>query len=80
MCDQSGHRGELHFLNPDTFPDFDAAFVASEVQAMLGVFCSGPKNGVSPTLIIIGSTFGGIPITSAPIGSTGIDQLVKKGK
>ncbi len=83
MCAIDSVTGlELHFLNPDTFPDFDAAFEASEVQAMLGVFCGGPKNGVSPTLVITGSTFGGIPrpISSAPIGSTGIDQLVKKGK
>jgi hypothetical protein len=83
MCAIDSATGlELHFLNPDTFPDFDAAFEASEVQTMLGDFCNGPKNGVSPTLVITGSTFGGIPIpiSSAPIGSTGIDQLVKKGK
>ena len=71
---------EPHFLNPDGFLDFDAAFEASEVRDMLGVFCSGLKNGVSPTLVITGSTFGGIPFSSAPIGSTGIDQLVKKNK
>ncbi len=71
---------EQHFLNQDGFLDFDAAFSAAEVQAMLGAFCSGMKNGVSPTLIIIGSLNDGTPFSSAPIGNTGIDQLVKKNR
>jgi hypothetical protein len=64
----------------DGFDDLDAAFEASEVQAMLGDFCGGPKNGVSDALIITGSTIGGTPIFSVPLDDTGIDQLVKKNK
>ncbi len=71
---------EQDYLNPDGFLDLDATFEASEVQDLLGVFCSGPKNGVSPTLVITGSTFDGTAIFSAPIGNTGIDQLWKVNK
>ena len=78
--DGDGIFEEQDYLNPDGFLDLDAAFFASEVQAMLGAFCGGPKDGVSPDLVITGSTFGGVPIISAPIGNTGIDQLVKKNK
>ena len=81
MCAVDPATGEeLDFLTLDGFDDLDAAFEASEVQALLGTFCSGPKNGVSPTLVIMGSTFGGQTIFSSPIGDPGIDQLVKKGK
>jgi len=81
MCATDPDTGEeLDFLNPDGILDLDVAFEASEVQAMLEVFCGGPKNGVSPTLVITGSTFDGTAIFSAPIGNTGIDQLVKKGR
>jgi hypothetical protein len=71
---------ELDTLNPDGFLDLDAAFEASEVQTILEVFCGGLKNGVSPALVIIGSTFDGTPIISVPFPNTGIDQLVKKNK
>ena len=71
---------EQDFLNPDGFDDLDAAFDANEVQTLLGALCSGSKNGVSSDLVIIGSTFGGTPFISAPIGNTGIDQLVKKNR
>jgi len=81
MCATDPDTGEeLDFLNPDGILDLDVAFEASEVQAMLEVFCGGPKNGVSPTLVITGSTFDGTAIFSAPIGNTGIDQLVKKNR
>jgi hypothetical protein len=69
---------ELRTLNPDGYLDIDAVFEASEVQAMLGDFCGGPKEQSSPTLVIIGQTLDGTPIFSAPIGDDGIDQLVKK--
>ena len=79
MCAVDLNTGEeLDFLNPDGFLDLDAAFEASEVQAMLGYFCDQPKNTVSKALIVIGSTFDGIPIYSNPFPNTGIDQLVKK--
>jgi hypothetical protein len=71
---------EQDYLTMDTYLDLDAAFDANEVQVMLGAFCSGPKNGVSPDLVIIGSTIGLEPIFSVPVGNTGIDQLVKKNQ
>lgn len=73
----SGNYVEQDYLNPDGFLDMDVAFDAGEVQAMLGVFCGGPKGGVSPTLVIVGETFSGVPIQSAPVGDPGIDQLLK---
>ena len=79
MCAINPDTGEeLDFLNPDGFLDLDLGFDASEVQAMLGVFCDMPKNAVSDTLIIVGSTFDGTPFQSGPVNNTGIDQLVKK--
>jgi hypothetical protein len=81
MCAIDSATGdELHTLNPDGFLDLDAAFDAGEVQAMLGDFCGGPKNGVSADLYIEGETFDGTPIESIPVGNTGIDQLVKKNR
>jgi hypothetical protein len=71
---------ELHTLNPDGWGDLDVGFDAGEVQAMLGEFCGGPKNGVSATLFIEGETFDGTPIESIPVGNTGTDQLVKKNR
>jgi len=75
---EDGVFEEQDYLTLDGFDDLDAAFEASEVQDMLGVFCDGPKNGVSPDLVIIGQTVEGAMIYSAPIGNSGIDQLVKK--
>lgn len=71
---------ELDWLNQDGIMDIDAAFYAADVQTMLATFCSGPKDGISPDLVIVGSTFDGIPIFSTPVGNAGIDQLVKKNK
>ena len=58
----------------------DVAFEISEVQDMLDVFCGMDKNSVSGALVISGLTLDGTPIFSTPVGNTGIDQLVKKGK
>jgi len=81
MCAIDPATGEeLHTLNSDGWWDLDAAFDAREVQAMLGDFCGGPKNGESATLYIEGETFDGTPIESIPVGTTGIDQLVKKNR
>ena len=81
MCAINLDTGEQEdFLNPDGYPDLDAAFYASEVQALLGDFCGGQKNDISPTLVIVGETFGGQSIQSVPVGDPGIDQLVKKNK
>ncbi len=81
MCAVDPSTGEeLDFLNPDGFLDLDAAFEASEVQAMLGLFCDQPKNTVSEALIIMGSTFDGTPIYSNSFPNAGIDQLVRKKK
>ena len=71
---------EQDYLTEDGFFDLDAAFEASEVQAMLGTFCQGKQNTVSETLVVTGSTLDGTPILSTPVGNAGIDQLVKKGK
>jgi hypothetical protein len=75
---QTGIFEELDYLNPDGFPDLDAAFEASEVQDMLDIFCDGSKNGVSSALVITGSTRNGTQIYSVPFPNAGIDQLVKK--
>ena len=78
--DGDGVLEEQDYLNGDGLLDLDVAFEASEVQDMLGAFCSGPKNGVSPALVIRGSTFDGTPIYSVPFPNAGTDQLVKKNK
>lgn len=82
MCALDPVTGEeLDYLNKDTILDLDAAFEASEVQEMLATgFCDEAKNTVSGELIITGSMGDGTPIRSIPVGNTGIDQLVKKGK
>lgn len=71
---------EVDYLTQDGFDDLDAAFYADEVQAMLGVFCAGPKKGVSPDLLVLGETLEGAVIFSVPIGNAGIDQLVKANR
>ena len=78
--DGDGVLEEQDYLNGDGLLDLDVAFEASEVQVMLGAFCSGPKDGVSPALVIRGSTFDGTPIYSVPFPNAGTDQLVKKNK
>ena len=81
MCAINPDTGEQEdFLTQDGFDDMDVAFEASEVQDMLDVFCGMDKNAVSGALVISGLTLDGTPIFSAPVGNTGIDQLVKKGK
>ena len=74
---------ELDFtLNQDGWLDLDAAFEASDVQALLGDFCAnGAKGDVSVALVIIGETWSGVPIHSVPQNdNTGIDRLVKVNK
>jgi hypothetical protein len=71
---------EQDYLTIDGFLDFDAAFEASEVQAMLGTFCGEAVNAVSEALVITGSTLAGTPLYSVPVGDTGTDQLVKKNR
>ena len=69
-------------LNPDGFLDLDAAFETSQVKAILGDFCvEAAKGDVSEALVIIGETYDGVPIFSAPADdNTGIDRLVKVNK
>ncbi len=69
---------EQDYLRPDGYDDLDVAFDANEVQEMLGSFCTMERNAVSGTLVIKGATYEGTPISSVPVGNTGIDQLVKK--
>lgn len=75
---------ELDYLTQDGRPDLDVAFEASDVLDMLSTtdFCEMEKNAVSGALIITGSMDDddGTPFSSAPVGNSGIDQLVKKGK
>jgi hypothetical protein len=71
---------EQDYLTLDGYLDLDAAFEASEVQAMLGDFCGADKGAISPTLVITGSTLSGQTITSVPVGDVGIDQLLKANK
>lgn len=68
--------------NQDDFLDLDAAFLASEVKALLGDFCiDGAKGDVSGALVIIGETYDGLPIYSVPQDdNTGIDRLVKANR
>lgn len=71
---------EEDFLNQDGFFDMNVVFEAEQVQAILGDFCAQDKGAISDTLVIIGSTFDGDPLTSVAIGDTGVDQLVKQDK
>jgi len=81
MCSINPETGaEEDFLNLDGYLDLDAAFEASEVQAMLGDFCGADKRTISDTLVIIGSTLDGTPINSVPVGNLGTDQLLKQNK
>jgi hypothetical protein len=82
QCDLDPTTGEEldFFIISDGFLDLDVAFEASEVQTILGDFCTeGDKGDVSEALVIIGETYGGVPIYSVPADdNTGIDRLVKK--
>ena len=65
--------------NQDDYLDLDAAFLASEVKAILGDYCADAAKGdVSEALVIMGETYDGVPIYSVPQDdNTGIDRLVK---
>lgn len=72
---------EADFLNPDGFLDVDVVFEASDVQALLGDFCTlGAKGDVSESLVIVGTDLNGTTITSPATGGVGVDQLLKQNK
>jgi hypothetical protein len=77
---EEGVFEEQDYLNPDGFRDLDAAFEASEVQDMLGTFCSDVKGATSEPLVITGTTLGGTTIFSVPLPNLGTDQLWKVNK
>lgn len=76
----SGILVEMDYLNPDTYLDVDVAFEASEVQDMLGDFCSAGKGFISEPLVIKGTTFDGIMLFSVPVFNLGTDLLWKVNK
>ncbi|MBT8074679.1 MAG: hypothetical protein HKP21_13355, partial [Xanthomonadales bacterium] len=81
----SGILVEMDYLNPDTFLDVDVAFEASDVQDMLGDFCSADKGFISEPLVITGTTvdgvrMDGVRLFSVPVPNVGIDQLWKANK
>lgn len=78
--DGDGVFEEQDYLHPEGFLDMDAAFEASEVQAMLGDFCGDEKGAVSQALVIKGLIFGDTPFYSDPFPNVGIDQLWKVNK
>jgi hypothetical protein len=71
---------EQDFLTQDGIMDFDAAFEAVEVQALLGDFCGQPQKSTSQTLFVVGETFDGVPIVSLAIDDVAVDQLWKANK
>jgi hypothetical protein len=77
---EEGIFEEQDYLNQDGFLDLDAAFEASEVQDMLGTFCSDVKGATSEPLIITGTTLDGTTIFSVPLPNVGTDQLWKANK
>ena len=82
MCAIKPDTGmEEDFLTQDGFLDLDVTFEASEVKDTLLVdVCDQPRGTVSPTLFIVGTTFGGDTIYSLPLDDVAIDQLVKKNR
>lgn len=81
ICSLDPETGdELDYLNMDGWDDLDAAFEASEVQAMLGVFCDDVKGATSEPLVIHGTTWDGTPVISVPVPNVGTDQLWKVNK
>lgn len=81
MCAINPDTGEEEdFLTQDGLLDMDAAFEATEVQDLLEDFCDMDRNAVSDALVISGLTYDGLEVFSFPVYSTGVDQLVKKGK
>ncbi|MDH4001354.1 MAG: hypothetical protein OEU52_08825 [Xanthomonadales bacterium] len=79
MCAIDPDTGE-EVMNQDGFLDLDAAFEASEVQEMLGMFCYLDKGAISESLILTGETYDGMAIYSVPMDDVGIDQLLKVNK
>jgi hypothetical protein len=77
---EEGIIEEQDYLNPDGYLDLDAAFETSEVQDMLGTFCSDVKGATSEPLIITGTTLDGTTIFSVPVPNVGTDQLWKANK
>ena len=71
---------EQDFLTQDGIMDFDAAFEAVEVRALLGDFCEQPKKSISQTLFVVGETFDGVPIVSVAVDDEAVDQLWKANK
>ena len=66
---------EQDFLNQDGFDDLDVAFHTQDLVHVIG--CDELNKGdTSPTLVLIGQTKGGTPITSVPVDDVGIDQLL----
>lgn len=76
----SGILVEMDYLNPDTYIDVDVAFDATEVQDMLGTFCSAEKGFISQPLVIAGTTLDGITLFSVPVFNLGTDLLWKVNK
>jgi hypothetical protein len=77
---EEGIFEEQDYLSLDGWLDLDAAFEASEVQDMLGTFCSDVKGATSEPLVITGTTLDGTTIFSVPIPNLGTDQLWKVNK
>jgi hypothetical protein len=77
---EEGIFEEQDYLTQDGFLDLDAAFEASEVQDMLGTFCSDVKGATSEPLVITGTTLDGATIFSVPLPNLGTDQLWKVNK
>jgi hypothetical protein len=71
---------DLDVLNPDGFDDLDAGFDKSAVSDLLDVCAVGSKGDSSVALFIQGSLLDGTPIFSTPVGTDGIDQLVRKNR
>ena len=81
ICTINPDTGEEEdFLTQDEFLDLDAAFEASEVQYILGTFCSDVKGTTSEPLVITGTTLDGTMIFSVPFPNVGTDQLWKVNK
>jgi hypothetical protein len=70
---------EQRFRTPDGLDDLDVAFDTQDLADVFG--CNALSKGdASSTLVLVGETNSGRPITSVPIGDVGIDQLVKKNR
>jgi hypothetical protein len=70
----------LDVRNPDGFADLDAGFDKFAVSDLLDVCAEGSKGESSVPLFIQGSLLDGTPIISIPVGTDGIDQLVRQNR